>query len=429
MRWVVLAGMMVSASAAQAAPANQADNLLAFYTQLHANPELSFMEVETSKRMAAEFRRVGFAVTENVGGHGVVGVFKNGPGPVLLIRADTDALPVQEATGLPYASTVTGKDREGVMNPVMHACGHDIHMTVLVGAARALMARKADWQGTLVVIAQPAEERTGGAKMMLDDGLYTRFPKPTNLLALHVNAGLPAGTVGTVTGFALANVDSVNILVRGIGGHGAYPQATKDPIVLGSQIVLALQTLISRETDPQDAAVVTVGVFRGGTKRNVIPDDVTLQLTVRSYEDATRTRLIDGIKRIAEGQARAAGMPPERYPVVTLEDDAAPATFNTAKQTDSITAAFVKKFGASRVIKTKPVMGAEDFSFFWRADKSLESTIFWLGAVKQATYEASLASGAQLPSLHSSKFAPDPLPTITTGVEAMTTAALDVLGK
>lgn len=427
MQWLGLMGVV--AVAASAAPAAQADDLLDLYTHFHANPELSFMEVETSKRMAAEFRRAGFAVTGNVGGHGVVGVFKNGAGPVLMLRADTDALPVKEATGLAYASMVTGKDREGNLSPVMHACGHDVHMTVLVGAARALMARKGDWKGTLVVIAQPAEERTGGAKQMLDDGLYTRFPKPTNVLALHVTAGLPAGTVGTVTGFALANVDSVDILVRGVGGHGAYPQATKDPIVIASQIVTALQTLVSREVDPQDAAVVTVGHIAGGTKRNIIPDEVRLELTVRSYEDATRKKLLDGIKRIAEAQARSAGVPPELYPVISMMDDATPATFNTAKQTDRLAMVWTQKFGAGRVVKTKPVMGGEDFAFFWRADKTIESTIFWLGAVKQSTYEASLKSGTQLPSLHSSKFAPDPVPTIATGVEAMTVAALDVLGK
>lgn len=407
----------------------QANDLVDLYTHFHTNPELSFMEEQTSRRMADEFRKAGFEVTEKVGGWGVVGVFRNGAGPTLMIRADTDALPVREATGLPYASTVTGKDREGNMMPVMHACGHDVHMTVLVGTARQMIAAKDKWKGTLLVIAQPAEERTGGAKQMLDDGLYARFPKPTNTLALHVNAGLPAGSIGTVTGFALANVDSVDILVRGIGGHGAYPQATKDPIVLASQIVLALQTLTSREIDPQDAAVVTVGSLHGGTKRNVIPDEVKLEITVRSYEDSTRKKILDGIRRIAEGQARSAGLPPEKYPVVTSADDATPATYNTPKQTDRLTQLFLQKFGAARVKKTAPVMGGEDFSFFWRADKSIESTIFWLGAVKQSTFDASLKTGAQLPSLHSALFAPDPEPTIATGVDAMTTAALDIFNS
>jgi amidohydrolase len=404
----------------------RADELTTLYTHFHTHPELSFMEVETARTMAESFRQAGFTVTEKVGGTGVVGVYRNGAGPTLLIRADMDALPVKEATGLAYASTVTGKDREGNLMPVMHACGHDIHMTVLIGAARQLIALKNQWHGTLVVIAQPAEERTGGAKQMLAEGLYTRFPKPTNLLALHVNADLSAGSVGTVTGFALANVDSVDIVVRGVGGHGAYPHKTKDPIVIGSEIVMALQTLVSREVDPQDAAVVTVGVFNGGTKRNIIPDEVKLSLTIRSYEEATRQKLLDGIKRIAEAQARSAGLPPELYPVVTMGDDPTPATYNTAKQTDSIAAAFVRKFGAVHVIKTKPVMGGEDFSFFWLADKSIESTMFWLGAVKQSTYDAAQKSGAGLPSLHSAKFAPDPEPTIKTGVEAMTVAALDI---
>ncbi len=426
---VCAAGLLALAVPALGAPIPPGGNLQALYTHFHQNPELSYMEVQSAAQMAAEFRAAGFAVTEKVGGTGVVGVLANGPGPTLLIRADMDALPVKEATGLAYASTITGADREGTVTPVMHACGHDVHMTVLIGAVRALAARKAAWRGTLVVIAQPAEERTGGATAMLADGLYSRFPKPTNLLALHVNSGLPAGTLGTVNGYALANVDSVDILVRGVGSHGAYPQATKDPIVIASQIVIALQTLVSREVDPQDAAVVTVGDFHGGTKRNIIPDEVKLELTVRSYSDETRLRLLDGIKRVAEAQARSAGVPPSLYPVVSTAEEATPATFNTTKQTEKITAAFRQKFGDKRVVTTPPVMGAEDFSFFWRAEKSLESTIFWLGAVKQSTYDAAVKANSQLPSLHSAKFAPDPELTLATGVEAMTTAALTIFNS
>jgi hippurate hydrolase len=404
----------------------QAEDLVALYKHLHQNPELSFMEEKTSAKMAEEFRKAGFDVTEKIGGWGVVGVYRNGAGPTLMIRADMDGLPVKEATGLPYASTVTAKDREGNLHPVMHACGHDVHMTALVGAANELMRQKNNWKGTLVVIAQPAEERTGGARQMLDDGLYSRFPKPDSVLALHDSAGLPAGAIGMVSGYALANVDSVDIIVRGVGGHGAYPHTTKDPVVLASQIVLALQTLTSRETDPQDAAVVTVGQFQGGTKRNIISDEVKLGLTVRSYEDSTRKKLLDGIKRIAEGQARSAGLPPEKYPVVAMVEDFTPATFNTPKQTDRLTKVFTQQFGADRVIKTKPVMGGEDFSFFWLADKKIESTIFWLGAVKQSTYDEAMKKGTQLPSLHAPQFAPDPEPTIKTGVEALTVAALDI---
>jgi amidohydrolase len=419
--------ILTALTAAFAVPAAQAqDDLLALYTHLHANPELSFMEVLTAKTMATEFRKAGFTVTEKVGGNGVVGVFANGPGPTLMIRADMDGLPVKEATGLSYASVATGKDKEGNISPIMHACGHDVHMTVLIGAARALMARKADWRGTLMVIAQPAEERTGGAKQMLDDGLYTRFPKPSNILALHVNSALPAGTLGTVTGFALASVDSVDITVRGVGGHGAYPQSTKDPIVMAAQIVLALQTLVSREVDPQDAAVVTVGHLFGGTKRNIIPDEVKLELTVRSYSDDTRRKLLDGIKRIAEAQARSAGVSSALYPIITMADTPTPATFNTEKQSTIIDGVFRAQFGAARVIKVPPVMGGEDFSFFWLADKSIESTMFWLGTVKQSTYDAALKDNVSLPSLHSAKFAPDPEPSIRTGVTAMTSAALSI---
>ncbi len=424
MRWFGFAAVLAIVSITP--PVKAADDLLTFYKTLHAAPELSFMEVETARQMAAQFRKAGFAVTEKVGGHGVVGVFANGPGPKLMLRADMDGLPVKEATGLSYASTVTGKDKEGNISPIMHACGHDIHMTVLVGAARALLARKAEWQGTLVVIAQPAEERTGGAKQMLEDGLFTRFPKPSNVLALHVNSALPAGTLGTVTGFALAAVDSVDITVRGVGGHGAYPQSTKDPIVIASQIVLALQTLVSREVDPQDAAVVTVGHFYGGTKRNIIPDEVKLELTVRSYADDTRKKLLDGIRRIAEAQARSAGVPPALYPVVTIAEVPTPATFNTPQQSNMIDGVFRSTFGTAKVIKVPPVMGGEDFSFFWLADKSIESTMFWLGVVAQENYDAALKTNASLPSLHSAKFAPDPEPSITTGVSAMTTAALAI---
>ncbi|MCH8684351.1 amidohydrolase [Pedomonas mirosovicensis] len=400
------------------------------YIELHKAPELSFHETRSSARMAEELKKAGFTeVTTGVGGHGVVGVLRNGEGPTLLIRADMDALPVKEQTGLPYASTVTTKDDSGAQVPVMHACGHDIHMSAWVGAARRLAALKDQWKGTLVMVAQPAEERGGGAKAMLDDGLYARFPKPDHVIALHVNAGLPAGSVGVHSGFAMANVDSVDVTVRGIGGHGAYPQTTRDPVVLAAHIVTALQTLVSRNTDPSEPAVVTVGSIHGGTKHNIIPDTVKLQLTVRSYTDEVRENLLSGIKRVAEGEAIAFGLPQDLLPVVEVKDEYTPAVFNTEAQSARLAGVFKARFGENRVVETQPVMGGEDFARYYRADRSLESTLFWLGAVKRATWEEAQKSGKPLPSLHSPFFAPDPQPTLATGIEAMTAAALSVLGR
>ncbi|MGK2285164.1 amidohydrolase [Pedomonas sp. V897] len=433
--WVAGLAAMLLATPASADPLRDAiaadlPYLQNLYVDLHKSPELSFHEVKSSARMAAELKKAGFtSVTTGVGGHGVVGVLKNGEGPTLLIRADMDALPVQEQTGLPYASTVTVKDDSGATVPVMHACGHDIHMSAWVGTARRLAALKDQWRGTLVMIAQPAEERGSGASAMLEDGLYERFPKPDHVVALHVNAGIPAGSVGVHAGFAMANVDSVDVTIRGIGGHGAYPHTTKDPVVLAAQIVNALQTLVSRNTNPADPAVVTVGSIHGGTKHNIIPDTVKLQLTVRSYTDEVREQLLSGIRRIAEGQAASFGLPQELWPVVEVKNENTPAVFNTETQSTRLAEVFKARFGADRVVETTPVMGGEDFARYWRADRSLESTLFWLGAVKQSTWDEAQKSGKTLPSLHSPFFAPDPQPTLATGVEAMTAAALSILGK
>ncbi|TNE36211.1 MAG: amidohydrolase, partial [Alphaproteobacteria bacterium] len=296
---------------------NDTPDLLSFYKDLHQSPELSFEEVETSKKIAAQLEALGFDVTPEVGGLGVVGVFENGEGPTVLIRTDMDALPVEEKTGLSNASQVKGLNQTGDPVSVMHACGHDMHMTVFVGTARRLAALKDQWSGTLVMIGQPAEERGAGAKAMLEDGLFKRFPRPDYNLAFHVSPTLEAGNIGYVPGYGFANVDSVDIEVRGIGGHGAYPHMTKDPVVLASKIVLGLQTIVSREVSPMDPAVVTVGSIHGGTKNNVIPDSVRLQLTVRSYSDEVRQQLIDGIARVAEGEARAYGLPKDLMPIVT----------------------------------------------------------------------------------------------------------------
>ncbi|MCM3418192.1 amidohydrolase [Sphingopyxis alaskensis] len=408
----------------------QMPSLMAIYDDLHANPELSFMEVRSAGILAAEARKLGFEVTEKVGGTGVVAVMKNGPGPIVMVRADMDALPVTEQTGLPGASKVRVTTAEGVETGVMHACGHDTHMAAWVGVARLMAANKDKWSGTLVMIGQPAEERGAGARMMLEDGLYTRFPKPEYVLAFHDAAQFPAGMIGYAPGYALANVDSVDILVKGVGGHGAYPQTTKDPIVLASRIVGALQTLVSREISPLDSAVVTVGSFHAGAKHNIISDEARLQLTVRSYTDAVRDHLLDGIARIAKGEAIAAGMPEDRMPVVTVQkDEYTPATFNTPEFTEDMATFLKTSFGETRVVKVPPVMGGEDFGRFARADKDIKSLIIWVGGVPQAEFDAAKKEGRTLPSLHSPFWAPDAPAVISTATEALTAMAMKLMGQ
>ncbi|GGY42248.1 amidohydrolase [Parvularcula lutaonensis] len=422
--------LALSAASAQDLKADAAKDwkaLRPLYEHLHANPELSFEEHETAKRMARELKKLGFRVTEGVGGTGVVGVIENGEGPVVMVRADMDGLPVVEDTGLPYASKVTAKNRFGETQPAMHACGHDVHMTALIGTMRQLMNRKDDWSGTLIAILQPAEEIGEGAKAMLDDGLYDRFPTPDYVLGLHDAAQMPAGMVGYSSGWALANVDSVDLYVKGVGGHGAYPHTTKDPIVIASQIVNGLQTLVSRETDPLDSAVVTVGAFNAGYKHNIIPDEAHLQLTVRSYSDETRQRLLSGIERIARAQALAAGLPEELMPVVEISDPYTPSTYNDPDLTARATSAMAAVLGEENVIATPPVMGGEDFSQFGRTEEDVPTLIFWVGAVDPETFAKSQAGEVELPSLHSPFFAPDAEPTITTGVTAMTAAVLDLM--
>src|SRR6266568_1363262 len=328
-------------------------SLFALYKELHTHPELSFQEEDTSARVGNELRKAGYEVATGVGKHGVVGVLRNGSGPTVLVRTDMDALPVKEQTGLPYASSAMAKDENGKDVPVMHACGHDMNMTCVLGAARVLAQLKDHWGGTLVVIGQPAEERGGGARAMLADGLFTRFPRPDFCLALHDDAELPAGTVGYTPGYALANVDSVDITIHGIGGHGAYTHKTKDPVVLAAQIILALQTIVSREIQPGEPAVVTVGSIHGGTKHNIIPDEVRLQLTVRSYTDEVRRQTIEAIKRIVRGQAMAAGIPEDRMPEVKLGDDFVAATYNNPEVTGRITSVFKTWFGESNVVQKK----------------------------------------------------------------------------
>ena len=404
-------------------------SLMTIYRDLHQHPELSLQETRSAGVMAAEARRLGFDVTTGVGGTGVVAVLRNGDGPVLMLRADMDALPVEEQTGLPFASRARGTSLAGVESGIMHACGHDTHMSAWIGVARRLVAMRGQWAGTLVMIGQPAEELGLGAKAMLDDGLFTRFPKPGTVIAFHDSATLPAGTIGYTMGPTLANVDSVDIRVRGLGGHGAAPHTTRDPIVLASRIVTALQTLVSRELDPLDAAVVTVGSFHAGTKHNIISDEARLQLTVRSYTPEIRRQLLDGIARIARGEAIAAGIPEDRMPVITSEPNYTPATVNTDAITRSTTDLFRAHFGAERVREIRPVMAGEDFSQYHLADRSIESLIFWVGGVPQERWDAAGGDTARLPSLHSPFFAPDAERVIATATEAMVVAAMGVLGR
>ncbi|ARS29162.1 amidohydrolase [Sphingomonas sp. KC8] len=404
-------------------------SLLAIYRDLHANPELSFEEVKSAAKMAAEAKKAGFEVTTGVGKTGVVAVLRNGPGPVVLLRADMDGLPLIERTGLPFASKVKATTREGAETGVMHACGHDTHMTAWIGTARRLAAMKGQWSGTLVMIGQPAEEIGSGARAMLEDGLYTRFPKPSTVIAFHDGPG-PAGVISYVDGYTMANVDTVDLTVKGVGGHGAYPHLAKDPIVLAARIVTALQTLVAREVDPLESGVVTVGSFIGGTKHNIIPDETKLQLTVRSYTPEVRKILLDGIARIAKGEAIAAGMPEDRMPVMTLKDGITNATFNTQPLTGQIAAAFTERFGKDRVRPGRAQMGGEDFSQFYLADKeNIQSLLFWVSGTPKAQWDAAGGDMTKLPSIHSPFWAPDPEVTIGTATEAMVTAALTVLGK
>ena len=428
--------------AANAAVGDLADvrisELLETYRQLHAHPELSYQEENTSGLLAARMRSLGFEVTERFGRYtepgrtsfGLVAVLENGTGPTLLIRTDLDGLPVEERTGLEYASRARARDDQGNDVAAMHACGHDLHMTVWLGTATLLAEHRDRWRGTLVMIGQPAEERGAGARAMLDAGLYEKFGRPDYALALHANAALPAGSVGLRSGYALANVDSVDVKILGVGGHGAYPHTTIDPIVIAAQVVVGLQTIVSRKIPPLDPSVITVGSIHGGTKHNVIPDEVDLQLTVRSYKPEVRAALLEGIRRTAREIARAGGVPDERLPVVTVhEEEFTPATFNDPGLTSRLETIFSAALGPENVIAVDPVMGGEDFGRFTLEDRSVPLTLFWLGAVDPAAHEEARRTGQPLPSLHSPLFAPLPAPAIRTGVTAMTAAALELMAR
>jgi hippurate hydrolase len=411
-------------------------SLVATYKTLHAAPELSHYEEKTASFFAGQLRALGYEVTERVGkyedpawtSYGVVAVMKNGAGPVVLIRTELDALPVNEKTGLPYASTVKTKNDAGDEVSVMHACGHDVHITSMLGTAKMLSELKDQWRGTLIIIGQPAEEIVAGARAMLRDGLYEKFPKPDFVIALHDNSDLEAGKVGYTPGYAFASSDSVDIKVRGLGGHGAAPESTKDPVVVAAEIVLALQTIVSRENSPLDPAVITVGSIHGGSKHNIIPDEVNLQLTVRAYRAEVRQRMLASIARIAKGIAAAAGIPDDRAPIVTVsKTQSTGATYNDPALTERLAGAFTKALGAENVVKLAPLMVSEDFGYF-ALDKKIPAVDFSLGAVDPEKVKQSKVTGTPLPSLHSALFAPLPEPTLRTGIKAMTSAVLELMG-
>jgi len=402
------------------------------YKHLHRNPELSRHEEQTSVFLAGELRKAGYTVTEHVGKYedgvqafGVVAVLENGSGPRLLIRTDMDALPVEEKTGLEYASTVKSTNAQGQQVSVMHACGHDLHMTVLIGVAREMAERKSQWHGTLVLIGQPAEEVVQGASALLADDLYARFGRPDFVLSEHDDPAHAAGTVALKGGPLLASATTINVTIRGVGGHGSAPQAGKDPIVLAAEFVLVAQTIVSRQIDPQQPAVLTVGTIHGGTKNNIIPDEVTMGLTLRTYSAAERDQIVAAVRRTANGLAEAYGIPADRMPTVTL-GESTPATFNDAVLAERLRAVAVSALGAERVEAAESVMGSEDVGLF-SLDGRIPAMMFRLGTSDVDKLAASRKSGVSLPGLHSALFAPVYAPAITTGVTAMTAMALDLL--
>jgi amidohydrolase len=410
--------------AANPATTQLSPDLVALYIDLHQNPELSLHEEKTAAKLAARLKALGYEVTTGVGGTGVVGVLKNGPGHVAMLRTELDALPVEEKTGLPYASTVRVKNDAGIEVPVMHACGHDVHMTTWVGTAEAMAADRKSWHGTLVLIAQPAEEVVKGAKAMIKDGLFTRFPKPDFAIALHDSPYVATGQIGYTSGFALAAADSIDITIYGRGGHGAMPQTTVDPVVIAARTVTALQTVVSRVNDPRDPVVVTVGTIQGGTKRNIVPDEVKLGLSVRTFRPEARARVLAAIARIVKGEAEAAGAP---KPPLIETVETTPSTYNDPALTTRMVATLQKALGAKNVYERLPEMVSEDFTEYGRA--GIPAILFHLGASEPAKLAAAEASGTSLPSLHSALFSPDRDATITTGIHAETAMLLDLLGK
>ena len=408
----------------EAIAADYRTNLGGLFEHLHRNPELSGREFETSKRLAGELRVLGYEVTEKVGGTGVVAVMRNGPGPTVMLRADMDGLPLKEASGLAYASTKRQTDVDGQEKPVMHACGHDVHVTALVGAARQLAMRKDRWSGTLVLIGQPAEERISGARAMLQDGLYQRFPKPEYAVAFHVAADLPSGKLEVPPEITASSSDSVDIVVHGVGTHGAAPHKGVDPVLVASQIVVSLQSVVSRSLNPLEPAVITVGSIHGGSKHNIISDRVDMQLTVRSDNHAVRQQLLDGIDRVARGVALSLGVPADKMPeVIRSKVETTPPTINDAATAERVRTAFGRTFGADRVITTpRDGMGAEDFAYFVAPDTGVKGVYFWVGGTPEAEVKTA-------PSHHSPLFKIEPEPSVKAGVEGLVVGAMTLMPK
>jgi hippurate hydrolase len=402
------------------------DDLFVFF---HRNPELSFMEQETAARLAAELREAGFSVTEGVGGTGVVAMLENGPGPLVMMRADMDGLPVEEKSGLSYASRAKQLDPEGNEVFVMHACGHDVHITSLVGTARQMAARRDEWSGTLMLIGQPAEERISGARAMMEDDLWARFGKPDMAMAFHVTSGIPTGKLSAALGAQYSGGDTVEIIVHGVGAHGASPHRGVDPVVLGSQIVLALQTVVSRNLPPRDAGVITVGSFHAGTKNNIISDRAVLKLTVRNDDPETRELLLEGIRRVAENMGRVAGLPEDKLPEVIVSDASVPVTANDLALTRRLRDHWQDHFGDDVMWDEKRKgMGSEDFPFF-TTDPYIPSTYFAVGGTPPEAFAAEARGGEPVPSHHSPLFKIDPQPAVTLGVEATVTGLLEIMGQ
>jgi amidohydrolase len=413
----------------------QLPGLVDIYKGLHTHPELSHHEEQSSALLAAELRKAGYTVTEHVGKYpdgsqafGVVAILKNGAGPTLLIRTDMDALPIVEETGLPYASHVTSKNASGQEVGVMHACGHDIHMTTMIGTARTMAAMKNQWHGTLMLIGQPSEETIDGAKAMLADHLYERFGTPDMAIALHdTNLG-PAGSVFVTPGASQASSNSVDVIMRGIGGHGSAPQNGKDPIVMAAEFIVQLQTIVSRQEDPHDLTVVTVGDIHGGTKRNIIPDEVKMELTVRTFTDKSLNIVLDGIRRTAQGVALAAGVPEDRAPIVTvLKDESTTVNYNNPALTARVKSTLVKTLGAQNVVDGESHMGSEDFGVLGLDGHKIPTFMFWLGAMDPTKFAAATAAGKMLPGTHTSRFEPLPAPTLRTGIVSMSSVAISLL--
>ena len=397
--------------------------------QLHQNPELSLQEFETSKRMAAELRKAGFEVTENFGGNNVVGILKNGEGPVIMLRTDMDALPIEEKTGFDFASTKTVKNIDGEEVAVMHACGHDIHMSVWAGTIHTLSALKNEWKGTLLVIAQQAEEISGGAGLAIETGLFTKFPKPDFALAYHINPELESGKIGLVGGPVFAGVKTAEITVFGKGGHGAYPEKCIDPIVIASRIVLDLQTIVSREISPLEPVVVTVGSIHGGTRPNIIPDEVKMELTLRYYSDVTIEKVISAIRRISRSAAEMAGMPEEKLPLVKIETGETPPVINNQELSEKIREFAAETIGNDNIVKTAPAMVGEDFGKYGRTPENVPICLIWLGSTSADLMKELIAKNEKPFPLHSPFLNPDYEKTIETGIKVMTGNVIGLMQK